>query len=86
MTKLAKIKELTKQLKKCHNREKRLSYHYDRYDKTNVDIFLDIRRISNLLERELSDLGIQFHCEDYGGDYCLNLLGLETVLKALENK
>ena len=39
--------------------------------------------------KELTDLGFQFECEDYGDDYCLcpeGLLHVIDVLKKLEDK
>jgi hypothetical protein len=36
------------------------------------------------IEKELLELGLEFRCTDYGEEYCLDLCGLEAVLKAIE--
>lgn len=45
---------------------------------------IDIEKEKNLIELEISGMGIEFDCEDCGGGYCLNLSGLMQLFRDLE--
>lgn len=59
------------------------------YQLTAKSDYIDTKEHKNFVDligsltKELEELGIVFMCADYGSEYCLDLIGVKKVIKAI---
>ena len=80
MSKLDKIKEVISKMRAEENRV----YNVLIAGKWAKEDKFENHNTRKKLADELLKLGLEFQCTDYGEAYCLDINGLEAVLKAIE--
>lgn len=80
MSKLLKIKEVVSKMRETET-EATNTIKLGKWNDERRDYF---QRERGKLNDKLRELGLELQCTDYGEYYCLDLIGLEAVLKAIE--